>query len=155
MIASPDAEPTAEGGTRLHGRPFGIVVLAVLFVLRAVILLIAFAGPSLPEFGPIGRILTMPAETAAAVRDTPALGALLIGIVTLLILSAILLWTGRRAGWLIGILTTGFFLVIDLYQATRGELNTVWTTLDVVVVFYLNQSDVRDHFSANETRPLP
>jgi hypothetical protein len=147
MTAVPDAGPTDSVGTRLRERTFGIAALAVLFVLRALLLLAAFAGPSLPDLGPLARLVTMPAQIAAAIRETPVLGAVVVVLVAALVLGAVLMWRGRRSGWLIGILTTGLFLLVDLYQANRGDMNTVWMALDVVVVFYLNQRDVRDYFA--------
>ncbi|HLA16208.1 MAG TPA: hypothetical protein VJZ72_04845 [Candidatus Limnocylindrales bacterium] len=153
MTVMPDTATSGRRGTRLQHRPFGIVVLAVLFVVRALLLLLALTAPSLPELGPVRRFLTMPAAIVAAVRETPALGTVVLGLAIVLVVAAILLWAGRRSGWVIGILTTGFFLVVDLYQASRGDVNTLWMALDVVVVFYLNQRDVRDRFSIGDTGP--
>jgi hypothetical protein len=137
----------SERQARLHGRPFGIVVLGGLFVVRALLLLAALVWTSLPEIGPVGRVFAMPADVAAAVRTTPALLGLLLVLVAALLASAVLMWSGRRLGWLVAILTTGLFLLVDLYQSSRGAMNPLWMTLDVVVVFYLNQRDVRDFFS--------
>jgi hypothetical protein len=123
------------------------VVLAGLFLLRAAFLLIVLAAPEILEFDLARRLLALPAAIATALRDNPATAALMMGIIVILVLTAILLWTGRRGGWRIGILVTGAFLLLDLFEASRGNYFPVWTALDVIVVFYLNQQDVRDHFA--------
>jgi hypothetical protein len=146
MSATPAAPPSPPA-TLPAGRPFGTVVLAVLSLLRAALLLLAFVAPTLPpDLGPLGRILSLPAEIAMAVRDDPVAGAVVAGLIAALTMAGILLWAGRRTGWRIAILVTGFFLLIDLYLASRGQLHTLWMTLDVVAVFYLNQRDVREYY---------
>jgi hypothetical protein len=131
-------------------RPFGIVVLAGLFLVRAAFLAIALAAPVVPELGPFGRVLALPTMIADQIQQYPAAGAILAAIMGLNVATAILLWLGRRTGWRIGILVTGLFLLVDLYQASLGNLFPLWTILDVVVVFYLNQQDVRDRFAVGD-----
>jgi hypothetical protein len=127
------------------------VVLAAMSLLRAALLLFAFVAPTLPpDLGPLARLLSLPLEIATAVRDDPIAGAIVGGLIAALTIAGILLWAGRRTGWRIAILVTGFFLLIDLYLASRGQLHPLWMTLDVVAVFYLNQRDVREYYGIGQ-----
>jgi hypothetical protein len=149
------ASPPAPPATVPSRRPFGIVVLALLFLVRAALLLLALAAPSLPDAGLIARLLSLPFEIASAVREDPIAAGIVVGLAVAMVVAGLLMWRRRRTGWRIGILVTGFFLVIDLYLASRGTLHPIWTALDVVTVFYLNQRDVRDYFAVGRTETGP
>lgn len=142
MTTEPPSPPRAH-----RRRPFGIVVLAGLFLMRAAFIVIVVTAPDIDELGPLKRLLALPSAIADTIRLYPAAGLVLASIVAVLVLAAVLLWIGRRSGWRIGILVTGLFLLVDLYQASLGNIYPLWTILDVIVVFYLNQQDVRDHFA--------
>jgi len=126
------------------GRPFGLIVLVGLLLLKAVLLGLVLVRGELPDAGPIRRIIAIPAILAEALRDTPMVTAAILVVVALLVLAALGLWGRRRWGWVIAMVVVGLFLAADIWAWSDGRANHLWMFLNVVTVLYLNQRDVRE-----------
>ncbi len=141
------------GGRRR--RPFGLLVLAGLLLLKGLLLLLVLGGAFLPDGGPVRRLLSLPIAIALSAADTPVVTAVGVVVAALLLVAAIGLLRGDRRGWLIAMVMTGLFLVAEIWGFSEGQGNHVWMVLDIVTVFYLNQTDVREMVGAlrRETSP--
>ncbi|MFN8629951.1 MAG: hypothetical protein U0838_06390 [Chloroflexota bacterium] len=49
----------------------------------------------------------------------------------------------RRDGWLMAMVLTGLFVAADISGFVNGNVSYLWMALNIITVFYLNQSDVR------------
>jgi hypothetical protein len=77
------------------------------------------------------------------------LAALLVGLIILLIVAAIGLWLLRPMAWALNMIVMGFLLVIGLwfhFSEQSGLTNDAGLLLNVLIVFYLVQPDVRALF---------
>jgi hypothetical protein len=126
--------------------PFAVYVLAALLLVKAGVLYAVAADTPAMELlfaDPVARAaIGTPAGTLAA-----GAGATLVLIVVLAIL------VRRRIGWLIAMLLTGCFVALDLVAYAQGTSNHAWALLNIVTVFYLNQSDVREALGVSEDDP--
>lgn len=120
-------------------RPFGVSVVALLELLTAIGLGLAFYLNSERDiaFGLSDEFwLTVPFRIV---------GSILIGIG---------LWLMYRAAWFAMMILTGFFMALDLYSYITNQANFLMMALNIVIVFYLNQYEVRQAFHLEQPRQL-
>lgn len=144
--------PTALAAPR--GRPFGLFVLAGLLLLKALLLVLVFAGAYLTDTGLLRDLIALPMAVFAEIRDTPVAGIGALVLVAALVFSAVGLLGGRRWGWVGAMVTTGFFLATDIYAFGEGSANDLWMALNIITVFYLNQAEVRQVVGVTSARPV-
>jgi len=125
-------------------RPFGLVVLVVIIGFKAALLLLVLVGAYLPDTGPLHRMLAMPFALALSALDQPVVTAVGVALVSLLSIAALGLVAGDRRGWLLAMVLTGIFLLGEIWDFSQGDANQLWMVLDVITVFYLNQTDVQE-----------
>jgi hypothetical protein len=146
MDVMSDLAPVVVPGRR---RPFTLVVLAGLMLLKAVFVVAVVAG-ALVDDTVIASALRIPGLTPQ-IRETPGAAFLLLVVAGILVLSAIGLLAGRRAGWVVAMVTTGMFIAFDIVAFFDGTANEVWMVLNIVTVFYLNQRDEHEGTEAPST----
>jgi ABC-type phosphate transport system permease subunit len=139
-----EAPAISETGARI--RPLGIVVVALLSVGRV---LIETTGLLLPETtGPLAAI-----SGGSTIPDFPAntpewflAQAATIALIILTAASVVGLWRLRAWGWSLALIIAGVVLVLDLGWWYTGQPRYIGMFLNMIVVFYLNQRDVRTIF---------
>lgn len=127
-------------------RPLGIVVVVVLGLVRLIIELTALAtvdpngflgwiasGSNIPEFA-----------TGTTAWYLGTLGILLVIAAT--VASVVGLWQYRTWGWSLALILAGVILAVDLAWWFAGQPRYPGMFLNMVVVLYLNQRDVRAIF---------
>ena len=134
-------------------RPFALIALAGVLLVKAGLALLLLLGVSLAESGLLADLMRMNPELGALVEAATLSQGLLIGIVVILVIAAVGLLSLHRRGWLIAMVATGVFVAFDIVAFTAGTANYVWMALNIVTVFYLNQSDVREVVGVT-TEPL-
>jgi hypothetical protein len=117
--------------------PFAVYVLAFLLLLKAGILVGVASG------SPLVAVLFPDASSRELVR-TPAGSAMILAGAGLIVLTVVAVLVRRRTGWLLAMLVTGCFVALDIAGFMQGTALHPWMLLNIVTVFYLNQSDVRD-----------
>jgi hypothetical protein len=127
--------------------PFTLYVLASLMLLKAVLLLGVVAGATFEVLRPVFGLSTAP-DLVEAIRTTPGASTLLVVFGLLLVASVIGMLARRRIGWLLAMVVTGLFVAVDIYGFLNDGANHLWSALNVVTVFYLNQRDVREAVGA-------
>ena len=131
----PSGRPGVDSDSmRVAGRPFGILILAVLGVAGG---LWAFAGLTgfhdVPEFSI--RTASVP---EGLVRVAVALWA------TVTMVAAVLLLALDRWGWILAMLAAGLGLLASLWSWGLGHPEPVRLLILVVTAFYLNGREVRE-----------
>jgi len=124
-------------------RPFALIVLAGLLLVKASLLLLVTFGGSLLVGTPLYGLLRMSPELGALIMGSPMSQAVLMALAALLALTAVGLIALRRTGWLLAMVLTGIFVAGDIYAYLNGVANHLWMALNILTVFYLNQADVR------------
>jgi hypothetical protein len=123
-------------------RPFTLIALASLMLLKAALLLGVAAGVTMDGTGEIVRLLRLEGF-AEVIRTEPAAVGLTLVVAGLLTLAALGVLALRRTGWLLAMVLTGVFVGIDIFGFLGGGANHLWMALNIITVFYLNQRDVR------------
>ena len=83
--------------------------------------------------------------------DSTGRAALVVIVLVMLrLVAAAGLWVGWRRGWVLTMLLVGISLLVDLVLWWNGQPVYIRMAFDVVLAFYLNQREVREHFE----RPL-
>ena len=153
-MTSMSAIPPVVGSTapaRPRRRPFTLVVLAALLVLKAALLVLLATGVSLPTQDWLRQMIGT--DLLALLVLIPGASAWILGLAALLLVSAIGLMARRRVGWLLAMVITGVFVASDISGYYSGTTNHIWMLLNIVTVFYLNQSDVREVVGASTPAP--
>lgn len=146
---APPTAPSAQPLARQTRLPPAVYILAGLMVLKALLLFGVIAGATMTTLrAALGVEMNW---LLVALRDAPGATAMLVLLAALLLASAIGMTLRRRTGWLLAMVLTGLFVASDIYgflngTASNGTVSDVWTLLNIVTVFYLNQRDVRDAF---------
>jgi hypothetical protein len=131
-------------------RPFTLIVLAGIIVLKAVLIVFVVTGTG-PN--PVRDALRLSPELGRAIESLAIANAVLALFVVLLVGSAVGLVARRRWGWLLAMVMTGLFVGSDIAGFFAGTANYLWMALNIATVFYLNQADVRE-FVGVSTEPL-
>jgi len=123
-------------------RPFGVgVVILLLLVLGAVIAVEARR-----------HTLAIPWEFPHPLSQEATIQALGYSVAALLVLLAIGMWRLRRRAWVGTMLLVGVIMAIELLWYARGTPRYLIMTLCVLLVFYLNQSEVQGLFRRPDER---
>jgi hypothetical protein len=125
-------------------RPTTITILTGLLLAKAVVsaaLAVGWATGQAPFISTLG----LPSLLADA-GDGATVTTLLFALAAVLFVAAIGLFSGRRLGWLLAMVTTGVFIAADILTFDAGAAHHLWMLLNIVTVFYLNQRDVREAF---------
>ena len=133
-------------GSRASGYPLGVVVIIVGIVLRvvslgALLLVTADSGP-LAWIAGNAPLPDRPIETAVGI----VLRVLAIGLLIASVLAVMGLLRRSQNGWVLAVVTSGAILALDLGWWASGEPRYVSMALNAVVLFYLNQRDLRAYF---------
>jgi uncharacterized membrane protein (DUF2068 family) len=147
-LQAPEPAPRPRHARR---RPFTLVVLAALLALKAAILVLLATGVALPAPAWLRQMIGT--DLVALLVTIPGAGGWILALAALLLLSAVGLMAGRRYGWLLAMVITGVFVASDISGFYAGTTNSLWMLLNIVTVFYLNQSDVREVVGASPPEP--
>lgn len=131
---------------RASGYPFGVLVIVIGILLRvvslgALVLVTADSGP-LAWIAGNAPLPDRPVETAVGI----VLRVLAIGLLIASLLAVIGLLRRRQNGWILAVVTSGTILALDLGWWASGEPRYVSMAVNAVVLFYLNQRDLRAYF---------
>jgi hypothetical protein len=137
--------------TRRPKLPFTLLILAGIMALKATVLVAIMLGAAITGIRAVLGMSYAP-ELLDAVRADVWSSAVVFVTGVLLLVSAIGLLRRRRTGWLLAMVLTGVFVAVDIYGFLNGGANHFWMALNIVTVFYLNQSDVREIVGATSTR---
>lgn len=137
------SQPTAPTPAAPRKRPFTLKALNALLLLRGAFYVFSFF------------VLLMPSETVAETITPMTLieegaVALFMGVLNLAL--AFGMWRLQPWAWRLTIITAGMLLIIDMWSFFGGErelLRTAGLLINVMIVFYLAQSDVRRLFAAS------
>jgi hypothetical protein len=127
-------------------RPLGVVVLALLHVVIAVLGILAVAGIHAAQPAS-GRAILIEALGDLA----PAYGLLSVAGV----LIAVGLWRLDRWGWYGAMAWTGIGLAWQILLYLNGHQSYLYMVLYVVAAFYLNQREVKRLFQSESVRLVP
>jgi hypothetical protein len=131
--------------TRASGYPVGVVVIVVGIVLRVislVALLLVTPGGPLDWLARTAPIPDRPIDTAVGI----VLRILAIGLLFASVLAVAGLLRRSQNGWVLAVITSGAILALDLGWWASGEPRYISMALNAVVLFYLNQRDLRAYF---------
>jgi hypothetical protein len=143
MPSSPSPVPRHAG----RRRPFALVMLAGLFLLKTVVLLLLVAGTTASPDAWYLQVGAVP-QALIAIRTTPGTEVLVLVVAGLLAATFIGLLAMTRVGWLLAMMFSGVFVAFDIVAELSGTADHLWMALNIVTVFYLNQQDLRDLFGA-------
>ncbi len=146
-ITPPPPQPQA----RPRRRPFTLVVLAGLLLVKAVMLGLLATGVALSTQDWLRAMIGK--DLVLVLVNIPGASGWILGLAALLVLSAAGLMARRRVGWLLAMVITGVFVASDISGFYSGTTNHVWMLLNIVTVFYLNQRDVREVVGAMTPEP--
>jgi len=119
---------------RIAGRPFGIIILAVLALAGGLWAMAGVAGlHGLREYTLKG--IDVPADVVRLIVAAWAVA---------LVAGALLLLSLHRWGWVLLMLATGGGLLGSLWQWWLGNPESIRLAILVVTAFYLNAHEVRD-----------
>jgi hypothetical protein len=123
-------------------RPFGVwIVILLLFILGAVLAI---------EAG--RRTLALPWQFPAGLPQETTIQAIGYAVAVVLVFLAGGMWRLRRAAWVGTMLLVGLLMAIELLWYARGRPRYLIMTLCVLIVFYLNQSEVQGLFRGRADR---
>ncbi len=125
-------------------RPLILTIVALLLFAR-VILIGAITAVAF-----YGMISTKTPGTIIGVQDV-ALELFMVALTLVLFVAALGLWLLRPWAWQMNMIILGFYLIIDLWNhnsETAGLGNDATLLLNILIVFYLVQKDVRTLFNS-------
>lgn len=131
------------GSSSVRQRPLGVVVVVVLGLGRVIIEAVQLA--TVDPHGVLGWIAggsTIPDFESGTVAWYMGRAAIL-AIIALTATSVIGLWRFRTWGWSLALVLAGFVLALDIGWWLAGDPRYPGMFLNMIVVFYLNQRDVR------------
>jgi hypothetical protein len=147
---NPDALPaiTATGQPK---RPFTLTILSALLILRALLVI------SLTGFLIYGTAIS-PASTNAAQLELLLLEVLLLVTGLVMFVAAIGLWRLAPWAWPVNMVIMGFTLIVGLWQHYNHDyplINHLGMLLNITIVFYLVQGDIRSLFVDTDAEKKP
>lgn len=145
MTDAPEPAVPAVGERAAPRRPFALLALAGLLLVKAGLAVIFLIGLSVSIDSPIlPGALRINQELTSLVRDSGVSQAVLIVLAALLATAAVGLIRLQRIGWVLAMVLSGLFVGLDIYAYIQGVANHLWMGLNLVTVFYLNQAEVRE-----------
>jgi hypothetical protein len=130
--------------TQRHRRPFGVLVVAAVQIIRAALLIGQLFG-----FGISVEWLKTSAQIPDPPSGTPEFvisRGLGIALVAATVVIAFGLLAGRRWGWVGAIILSGLALAFAIGAWWDGRPTYLSMLINVIAVFYLNQREVRATF---------
>lgn len=134
---------------RRSRRPFALLVLAGLLLFKAVLAAAVVVGAGIAAGGTLPDAIKVVPELGAVAEIAPGTRVVLLLLAALLVAAAVGLIGLRRRGWVLAMVLTGMFVAIDIGAFLQGDANDLWMLLNIITVFYLNQSDVRAALGVN------
>jgi hypothetical protein len=132
--------------SRATGYPFGVIVIILGIALRVIslvaLLLVSVDTGVLAWIAGNAPLPERPIETAVGI----VLRILAIGLVIASVLAIAGLLRRSQNGWVLAVITSGAILALDLGWWASGEPRYVSMAVNAVVLFYLNQRDLRTYF---------
>jgi hypothetical protein len=132
--------------TRASGYPFGVLVVVVGIVLRAVslgaLLLVSADSGVVAWIAGNAPLPERSAETLVGI----VLRVLAFGLLIASVLAVVGLLRRSPSGWVLAVITSGAILALNLGWWASGEPRYISMALNAVVLFYLNQRDLRAYF---------
>jgi uncharacterized membrane protein (DUF2068 family) len=116
-------------------RPFGVTVVVIIQLIEALAVLSVFGLPFIENVDLLGRPVHL---------SNHAIVSLSTEIVSIII--AIGLWRMHRWAWVLIMMQLGIIMAFDLVAYFSGDPNFLSMLRNIVIVFYLNQTDVRAAF---------
>jgi uncharacterized membrane protein len=121
---------------RSEDLPFGVVVVAMGYILNALLFALALAG----IYG-TSRVVVETFE------ETPLLRPVLIGLLGIEVLTALLLLRRHPVGWVLAMLLACLSLALLLALWYLGSPEYIRMVIFAAIAFYLNQREVRIAFA--------
>ncbi len=136
------SETSSTAPTGPPKRPFALKAINALLLLRGTLYALTFVIVTLAAWS---------GDETMAVAELIEAGivALFMGVLNLAL--AVGMWRLRPWAWRLTIITAGVLLVIDLwgyFESDRNILESLGLLLNILIVFYLAQTDVRRLFAA-------
>jgi hypothetical protein len=118
-----------------HNRPFGLYIIIVLQLALSVLLGMALLGEK-----------TIATYLKVLIQNPifySWFGWVLFGFIVLAVIGLIFL---KRWGWILTMILTGLGLAFSIWSYFQGTPHYIPMVFDLMIVFYLNQSDVQSPF---------
>ena len=117
-------------------RPFGIYAVIVLQILNVAV-----------NFSDFLRAQLGMATTALPNIEDPRIAGILSILLAIVLIGVIIgLWRYRRWAWFAAMVLQGIALIVGIWQYFHGGTPYINLLLNTLIVFYLNQRDVRRIF---------
>lgn len=146
-------------GTLTRRRPAPVTILAVIQAIGATSYVASIAAIDGVRFEALQELAARGITIATDDAITTTLFAgMLLAMAVIGYAAAILLFRMQRLGWTVTMLLAGWSLASQIYlYVTSGDLSPTIMLLQVVIVLYLNQRQVRAAFGIGHTavRPVP
>lgn len=145
------AQPPAR---RRRRRPFALLVLIGIMIFRALLIFLVVFGSFQLDQATLLKLFQVPAiKGAVSEAYILLLGLLLLGALVFASAVGLLMW--KRLAWVLAMVMTGIFVLIDIIGFVDGNANYIWMALNIITVFYLNQREVRESVGAIFDRDTP
>jgi hypothetical protein len=154
--ADPSGGPVVPAAPAASRLPVTMYILAGLILTKAVLIGLIVLGATYEPLLILARTSATYLLLEPLLTNTYAMAFM--GLVALLLaFAAISLLRRRRVGWLLAMVLTGVFVAVDIYGFLNTTANHLWMLLNILTVFYLNQSDVRETVGAarRDANPMP
>ena len=126
------------------GRPFGVTLLAIFYVIAAVIFIVIAVLSGFAARGAILRTVGL---------GSGALGLISVVLVILAVVSLLVaygLWEGKKWGWLLALIIAVIHIIFNLLRLFHAILVPVISIIiSVIVIWYLTRKRVKDYFDVN------
>ncbi len=133
-----------------EGRPVGVYIVVLLLAIRVVQFVASLLPLSQTDFvqwlGTISAIPPYPADTTVGLL----VRIVVVGLLIASVLAIVGMLRSEHWGWTMAIITTGFILALDLGWWFADEPRYLTMAANAIVVFYLNQRDVRIVFEEQD-----
>jgi hypothetical protein len=138
-----DAPPA----TAIRRRPTPVTILALVQVISSMGYALSFAVIAGAELTVLDELADRGMGLAAGTLTTVSLASALVVLAVIGFTAAILLFRMRQLGWTLTMLLAGVSLATQVYlYVTTGALTVHLMLIQVVIVLYLNQREVRAAF---------
>ena len=121
-------------------RPFGVNVIIFMFIIYIIFYLLAILYAEKVPLSILHIDIKIPEfKQYAAIFMTLVMAALVVGF-----------WRMQRWAWVSGMILVGLAMAADLWGYFHGNHYWFSMTINILIVFYLNQRDVLREFSGKE-----
>jgi len=137
---------TAQPVHTRDGRPLGVLVVALVQFVRAILVAVQLVGRTLLPDDSLLRISFQVPRPPPGTLEFVLAQALGIGLIVASIAFGLGLLSGRRWGWIGAIVISGVSLAVAIGAWWADDPLYPAMLVNVIAVFYLNQRDVRAAF---------